>query len=104
MNESVDGTRWWVEVDGLTPAPNILINTKLPTPDGTSETVADPYSHEVLDPANDPYIPASVYPNLKAYPTGKTTGEVTDFWYGAPAYTWKTTTFTPPAQKGPGSL
>ena len=31
--------------------------------------VADPYSHLVLDPSNDKYIPASVYPNLPAYPS-----------------------------------
>ena len=99
MNESVDGTRWWVEVDGLTASTEYSYQYKVTNADGTSETVADPYSHEVLDPVNDPYIPASVYPNLKAYPTGKTTGEVTDFWYGAPAYAWKTTTFTPAAQK-----
>jgi glycosidase len=99
MNESVDGTRWWVEVDGLTASTEYSYQYKVTNADGTSETVADPYSHEVLDPVNDPGIPASVYPNLKPYPTGKTTGEVTDFWYGAPAYTWTTTSFTPPAQK-----
>jgi len=99
MTESTDGTRWWIEVDNLNPSTEYSYQYVVTNPDGTKETVADPYSHEVLDPANDPYIPASVYPGLKAYPTGKTTGEVTDFWYDAPAYTWKVPTFTKPAQK-----
>ena len=30
----------------------------------------------VLDPWNDPWIPSVTYPNLKPYPTGKTTGIV----------------------------
>jgi len=60
--------------------------------------VGDPYTHKVLDPANDPGIPASVYPNLKAYPAGQT-GIVSTFWYGAPAYSWKTPTITRPAPK-----
>jgi len=94
MTESTDGTRWWVEVDNLTPSTEYSYQYKITNTDNTTLVVADPYSHEVLDPANDQYIPATVYPGLKAYPTGKTTGEVTDFWYGAPAYTWKTTSFT----------
>jgi 1,4-alpha-glucan branching enzyme len=101
MTESTDGTRWWVEVDGLNASTEYSYQYVVTNADGTKETVADPYSHEVLDPANDPYIPSSVYPNIKAYPTGKTTGEVTEFWYGAPAYSWKNATFTKP---DPGNL
>lgn len=95
MANSTDGTRWWVEIDNINPNTEYSYQYLI---DGTLKA-ADPYSHKVLDPVNDQYIPASVYPNLKAYPTGKTTGEVTDFEVNAPAYTWKTTTFTRPAQK-----
>jgi len=95
MLNSKDGTRWWVEIDNINPNTEYSYQYYI---DGSLK-VADPYSHEVLDPANDQYIPASVYPNLKAYPTGKTTGEVTDFEVNAPAYTWKTPSFTRPAQK-----
>jgi len=95
MTNSTDGTRWWVEVDNINPSTEYSYQYYI---DGSLK-VADPYSHEVLDPANDQYIPASVYPNLKAYPTGKTTGEVTDFEVNAPAYTWKVANFTKPAQK-----
>jgi glycosidase len=92
MTNSVDGTRWWIQVDNLDPnaeyAYEYLIDGKI--------KVADPYSHKVLDSANDKGIPASVYPNIKAYPSGA--GEVnhivSDIQYSAPAYTWKTTSFT----------
>lgn len=33
--------------------------------------VGDPYAKLILDPYNDKYIPASVYPDLPAYPTSK---------------------------------
>ena len=99
MTQSTDGSRWWVEVDGLTASTEYSYQYVVTNSDGSSETVADPYSHEVLDPVNDPSIPTSVFPNIKAYPTGKTTGEVTDFWYNAPAYTWKNASFTKPDPK-----
>jgi len=100
MTKTTDGTRWWVQIDNLNPnteySYQYLINGTL--------KVADPYSHKILDPVNDPGIPTTVYPNLKAYPTGKTTGEVTDFYANDPAYNWQVTSFTPPAQKKPGDL
>ena len=95
MTNSTDGTRWWVEVDNLNPATEYSYQYVI---DGTLK-VADPYSHKILDPANDPGIPASVYPNLKQYPTGLTTGYVTDIQYNAPAYNWQVASFTPPAPK-----
>jgi hypothetical protein len=95
MTNSTDGTRWWIQVDNLDPtaeyAYEYLIDGKL--------KVADPYSHKILDSANDKYIPTSVYPNIKAYPSGKGNGIVSDMQYGAPAYTWQTTSFTRPAPK-----
>ena len=92
MKNSKDGSRWWVEVDNLDPTKEYAYQYEI---DGTLK-VADPYTNKVLDPANDPSIPSSVYPNLKPYPTGSTTGIVSTFWYGAPAYTWQTTNFTAP--------
>lgn len=97
MNNSTDGNRWWIQVDNLDPnaeyAYEYFIDGKL--------KVADPYSTKVLDSANDKYIPTSVYPGIKAYPSGA--GEVnhivSDIQYSAPAYTWKTTSFTRAAPK-----
>lgn len=94
MNETPDGTRWWVQVDNLDPnkeySYQYLVNGTL--------KVADPYCEKILDPANDSYIPSSVYPNLKPYPTGQT-GIVSDFQYNQAAYSWKNSTFTRPDKK-----
>lgn len=93
MTNSTDGTRWWIEVDGLDPNAEYAYEYLM---DGNLK-VADPYAHKILDSANDQYIPTSVYPNIKAYPGGQggTTHIVSDMQYSAPAYTWKTASFTP---------
>ncbi len=91
MQNSKDGTRWWVQVDNLDPAKEYAYQYYI----DASLKLADPYTNKVLDPNYDSSIPTSVYPNLKPYPTGSTTGIVSTFWYGAPAYTWQTTNFTP---------
>ena len=95
MTNSTDGTRWWIQVDNLNPAAEYAYEYLI---DGKIK-VADPYSNKVLDSANDKYIPTSVYPNIKAYPSGKGNGIVSDIQYSAPAYTWKTASFTRPSPK-----
>jgi glycosidase len=95
MKNSKDGTRWWVQIDNIDPSTEYAYQYYI---DGSLK-VADPYSHKILDPDNDPSIPTTVYPNLKPYPTGKTTGIVTSFEVNAPAYAWKNATFTRPDQK-----
>jgi glycosidase len=86
--------RWWVQVDGLTPgqeyAYQFLVDEQL--------HIADPYCEKILDPDNDKFIPAVTYPNLKAYPTDKTTGIVSVLSPGEAAYTWTTTNFQRPAR------
>jgi len=94
MNETPDGNNWWIEIDNITPATEYAYQYLI---DGTLK-VADPYTHEILDPANDPYIPASVYPNLKPYPNGQT-GIVSTFQASPAPYTWQVTNFTRPAPK-----
>jgi len=94
MKNSVDGTRWWVEIDNLDPTKEYAYQYLI---DGSLK-VADPYTHKVLDPSNDQYIPSTVYPNLKPYPAGAT-GIVSTFWYGAPSYTWQVTNFQRPDPK-----
>lgn len=95
MKNSKDGKRWWVQIDNLDPtkeyAYQYLLNATI--------KVADPYTEKVLDPDNDKSIPASVYPNLKPYPTGSTTGIVSTFWYSQPVYTWTATSFVRPDPK-----
>jgi 1,4-alpha-glucan branching enzyme len=94
MNETTDGTRWWIQVDNIDPNKEYAYQY---VANGTVK-IADPYTEKVLDPANDPSIPASVYPNLKVYPTGQT-GIVSTFQANQTTYSWKIPAFARPAQK-----
>lgn len=92
MARTPDGLRYWTTVSGLTPgveyAYQYLVDDTLP--------VADMYTEKVLDPWNDQYIPTANYPNLKPYPTGKTSGIVSVLQTNKPAYTWQVPNFTRP--------
>ncbi|TAE69487.1 MAG: T9SS C-terminal target domain-containing protein, partial [Bacteroidetes bacterium] len=61
--------------------------------------VADYLTEKILDPEDDPFIPASTYPNLKPYPTGRTTGNVSIFQTAKPGYTWRINNFTRPDKR-----
>lgn len=95
MTNTPDGTRWWIEVDSLNP--NVQYGYQYLI--DSSIKIADPYSHEILDPNYDQYIPASVYPNLKPYPVGKTTGYVSVIQGNPPVYHWQVTNFQRPSPK-----
>ncbi|MDP2038586.1 MAG: alpha-amylase family glycosyl hydrolase [Ignavibacteria bacterium] len=87
-----DSVIWWIQMPKTSSyAFQYLI-------DGTLR-VADPYSEIVLDPSNDSSIPSTVFPNLPAYPSGKTERAVTYFDLGSTSYSWKTTNFTRPAKE-----
>ena len=95
MTNSTDGTRWWVQVDNLDPNTEYAYQYEV---DGSLK-IGDPYCEKVLDPDNDKNIQPTVYPSLKSYPTGKTTGIVSVAIANQPAYTWKTAAFTRPDPK-----
>lgn len=61
--------------------------------DGTS-SVGDPYARLVLNPDNDKYIPASVYPDMPEYPAGLPANTVVT-WYADNLldYKWNVTDF-----------
>jgi len=92
MKKTPDGNTWWIQIDNLNPATEYAYQFVV---DGSLK-VADPYCEKVLDPDNDQYISATVYPNLKAYPSGKTTGVVSTMQANQPVYNWKNTSFTRP--------
>ncbi len=94
MTNSTDGTRWWVEVDGLDASKQYAYQYYI---DSTLK-VADPYAREILDPDNDKYIPVSVYPNIPAYPTGQT-GIVSITLGNQMSYPWKIANFQRPSPK-----
>ena len=87
-----DGDYWWITVNGLTPGKLYGFQYLV---DGTIR-ITDPYTELVLDPWNDKWINQyyTIYPNLPAYPEGKTTGLVATLQSNKPAYNWEVTNFT----------
>ena len=89
-----DSVHWWLEIDGLNAtqeyAYQYLIEGDL--------RIADMYADKILDPANDPSIPESTYPNLKPYPTGRTQGVVSVLQPGRDPYPWVIEDFERPPQ------
>lgn len=94
MINTPNGSRWWVQVDGLDPDKTYTYQYLI---DGRLK-VADPYSHTILDPDNDSYIPASVYPDIPSYPAGQS-GIVSVMRANKPGYSWKIKKFKRPAPK-----
>ena len=87
-----DSVIWWIQMPKTSSyAYQYLIDGAL--------RIADPYSEIILDPSNDSSIPSNVFPNLPAYPSGKTDKAVTYFDLGSSSYSWKTTNFTRPAKE-----
>lgn len=55
--------------------------------------IADPYAEKISDPWNDKDIPGSIYPDLIAYPTGKTTEIAMVVSTDHTPYSWKSSNF-----------
>lgn len=95
MKMTPDSTRFWMRLTGLKAGVEYAYQYLI---DGALR-VADYNTEKVLDPNNDDKIPAVSYPNLKAYPTGKTTGIVSVLQTAKPNYSWKVTSFNRPNKK-----
>ncbi len=101
MNEyqvNQDSVIWWITLHNLTPGQEYAFQYLV---DGDIR-IADPFTHKILDPDNDKYINSSptgniVYPNLKAYPAGKTSEIVSVLQTGQDPYNWQATNFKRPA-------
>ncbi len=94
-NKTPDGLRFWKRITGLTPGTEYGYQYVI---DNTLR-IADAYTQKVLDPNNDQFIAATTYPNLKPYPTGKTTGIVSVLQTAKPAYTWQVNSFSRPDKR-----
>jgi len=94
MKKTPDGNFWWLQIDNLTPGTEYAFQYLV---DGTLK-VADPYTEKILS-TEDAGITAVTYPNLKAYPTGKTTGNVAIVKTGGQPYVWQATNYTKPDKK-----
>jgi 1,4-alpha-glucan branching enzyme len=95
--------KFWVELTGLTPGQietyQYWVGDKTPPTNSPALVkVADPYSTLVLSPFDDPFIPASTYPNLPIYPAGQER-EVTVLQTGQTPYNWQVTNFTKPKKE-----
>ncbi|MFV7235489.1 alpha-amylase family glycosyl hydrolase [Flavobacterium sp. ZB4R12] len=97
--------KFWLELTGLVSGTNytyqywVVDATPIANTPSLVKT-ADPYSTLVLSPYDDPYIPASTYPNLPVYPVGQER-EVTVLQTGQTPYAWSsaTTNFIKPAKE-----
>ncbi|MHB9055432.1 MAG: alpha-amylase family glycosyl hydrolase [Paludibacteraceae bacterium] len=87
-----DGDYWWITITGLTPGKLYGFQYLV---DGTIR-IADAYSELILDPWNDKWINqySDIYPDIPAYPEGKTTGLVGTLQSKKPVYNWQVTNFT----------
>ena len=91
-----DGNYFWTRITGLTPGTNYRFQYLV----DDSIRVADPYSELVLDPNNDQYITSTTYPNMPAYPTGKTIGGFVGVLSpGEAAYNWTSNSYVRPDKK-----
>ncbi len=92
-----DGNYWWITLSGLTPGKLYGFQYLV---DGVLKA-SDPYTQLVLDPDNDKWINQynTIYPNIPAYPVGKTTGLVATFQTAKPTYNWSVPTFTMPSKE-----
>ena len=95
LNKSPDGNYWWIRITGLTPGVEYSYQYLV---DGTLK-IGEPYTEKVLDPWNDPYVPTTTYPGLKAYPTGLTSGVVSILQTGQTPYTWTAGSYTRPDKR-----
>nr|WP_179351307.1 alpha-amylase family glycosyl hydrolase [Winogradskyella vidalii] len=96
-------SKFWIELTDLTPGQIETYQYWVvdETPAANSPVMvktADPYSTLVLSPYDDPYIPATSYPNLPAYPEGQER-EVTVLETGQTPYDWQVTNFTKPKKE-----
>lgn len=102
-DSTADSNKFWIELTGLTPGQietyQYWVYDNNPIANSPTEVkTADPYSTLVLSPFDDPYIPASTYPNLPAYPAGQER-EVTVLQTGQTPYNWQVTNFTKPQKE-----
>ena len=89
-----DGNYFWTTVSGLEEGVEYGYQYLV---DGTIK-IGDPYATKILDPWNDKWISASVYPNLKAYPAEYTSDIVSVFELNPTEFTWTATSYERPAE------
>ncbi|MEO7988244.1 MAG: alpha-amylase family glycosyl hydrolase [Chryseolinea sp.] len=89
-----DADHYWLEINGLTAGQEYAFQYLV----DESIKVGDPYADKILDPSNDSYISASVYPDLKTYPTSASE-IVTVLQTAQPQYSWQVNNFVKPSKR-----
>lgn len=89
-----DGNYFWTTVSGLEEGVEYGYQYLV---DGTIK-IGDPYATKILDPWNDKWISASVYPDLKPYPSEYTSDIVSVFELNPTEYQWTATGYERPAE------
>jgi len=95
MNRTPDSLRYWIRLTGLTSGTEYAYQFLI---DDTIQ-VADNYAEKVLDKNVDPQIPASSYPNLKAFPAKAAGSLASVLQTGQVPYTWQVPNFTRPDKR-----
>lgn len=92
MYRDDDAGCWWISLTGLTSTTEYAFQYYIGTQADGAIRLADAYSRKILDPDNDPQIPASTYTDSKAYPE-QGSGIVSTFKIQEDAYSWKNSSF-----------
>ena len=95
MNVTPDGTRFWLRLTGLTPGTEYTYQYLI---DDTLQ-VADYNSDKILDKSVDPQIPATTYPNLKAFPVKAAGQQVSVLQTAQTSYNWQVPNFNRPDKR-----
>lgn len=88
MQRSIDGSIHWIDIPNVPASQSTLFQYVV---EG-GRRLGDPYSALVIDPDHDKFIPASLFPDIPVYPTGKTNGIITwvrpelPFTWSSPSY------------------
>lgn len=97
MNRTPDGNKYWLDITGLDPNTTYSFQYSIDLED---MRIADPYTEMVLDPWNDPWIPASTFPNIPTYPRCSTSQIASTFRINQPEFAWNDDSYVrPPAER-----
>ncbi|NDV82854.1 alpha-amylase family glycosyl hydrolase [Bacteroides sp. 51] len=83
---------WWLTLSGLNGQTEYAFQYYIGTKADGNIRLADAYTEKVIDPM-DVYIPASIYPGLRGYPSSKTAGIISTFKTQPDAYNWQSADF-----------
>lgn len=78
---------WWITLKNLDATKEYAFQYYVGNKDGETIRLGDAYCEKILDPDNDPHIPATTYPDHKNYPQGGK-GIVSVFQIQQDNYNW----------------